>query len=102
MVEDGFVFHAYPSSGPKEGGTVVGISGSNLILGSGSGCLFGKNRVDGTVSSSSLITCISPPFLVSVQQVAVQIINADSGASIGHASFTYLPQPEIDALSVSS
>lgn len=72
------ILSIYPSSGPKEGGTIITISGNGFAPSPMTLCIFdGEISVETTFISSSELRCQTPTVLLP-KVVSVEIRNAGS------------------------
>ncbi|GMH66707.1 hypothetical protein TL16_g04487 [Triparma laevis f. inornata] len=93
-----------PTFGPVRGGTVVVLTASNLRWTGAVSCKFGDSIVVGSVLSNSEISCVVPPQgSVGDVAVAVSLNGVDyENAVVGQGVFTYVPTPEVVAISPKS
>ena len=96
-----FVDAALPNSGPYFGGTPVAVFGSAFLEG-GHECIFGDmSSPPSHYVSSSLVMCISPPYMGShfFSKAAVDFALGPAGAPREQygGTFSYFQQPEVTA-----
>jgi len=78
-----------PSVGPVAGGSRVSISGSNFPLVSSLSCVFGTQRSDAQLLSSTLLLCHSPPSDASSKTVSLLLSQDHFAISSGKEAFVY-------------
>jgi hypothetical protein len=92
-----------PHLGPLSGSTIINITGFNFDLEGEYTCFFGEQPMLGTVVSSVLIQCTSPPYrsqeLKSYSPVELVIMLLNAPISNFTDQFLYYNQPQITSLS---
>jgi hypothetical protein len=87
-----------PASGSQLGGTEVIVTGSRFLSGTPNDVLFGSLAAESvTVLSDTELLVVAPPG-AEAGDVDVTVFNSNGFATIG-AAYSYVPQPEVMALS---
>ena len=85
-----------PSSGPKRGGTVVTVTGSNLdSKAARTECVFGAEAVSGSLGSDSTVVCTAPG---STQAQVTVALRQDGALLEGAATYGYFEAPTVEAI----
>ena len=88
-----------PCSGPKEGGTIVTVTGSNLDAGATrTECIFGAHTVSGIVRNASTVVCTAP---VSASGEVTVSLRQDGLRLEGGLTFEYFEAPTVESITPS-